>query len=209
MPRVVNGSSSSILTLTLLNNNNSNAGLGKNATTGLSVKINLNDHTVSLISTLEDVNDPIADVSGGSYQTLGDGSALLGYGSVPVFKEFDSKGRLQYTAQFGRLGANASAMQSYRVYRQHWTGNPVDRPKVVAENAGGFTHVHVSWNGATGINHYVVYAGGSPMALKRVMSFPKAGFETTQSLHAAYAYVQVFASRPHASSRNSTIVKVS
>ncbi|HEX8803097.1 MAG TPA: hypothetical protein VF743_02855, partial [Acidimicrobiales bacterium] len=71
---------------------------------------------------------------------------------------------------------------SYRVYRQAWTGHPTTTPDVVARPAGegdGGVEVVVSWNGATEVARWRVLGGADADHLAPLATAAKEGFETT------------------------------
>ncbi len=98
---------------------------------------------------------------------------MIGWGGRPNFTEFDSRGEEVYDAQFP-VGDN-----SYRVYREQWSGQPLEPPSVVAVTSAGATTAYVSWNGATDVAQWQLLAGDSPSDLRVVSNTPVGGFETT------------------------------
>ena len=78
--------------------------------------------------------------------------------------------------------------ESYRVYRQSWSGRPSTPPAfAAARRAGTKTTVYASWNGATEVAAWRVLAGASEGALAPVGTAPRTGFETAIALPAAPA----------------------
>ena len=72
-------------------------------------------------------------------------------------------------------------MQSYRGFKAEWVGRPLSTPSLVVEREGkeGACAVgYVSWNGATGVQRWVVFAGPVGAELERVGSVRSRGFET-------------------------------
>lgn len=67
-------------------------------------------------------------------------------------------------------------MQTYRVYRYPWVGQPSTKPNVVAcpSSKSGKTAVYVSWNGATDVQSWKVFSGSQ---VKQTAI--RNGFETT------------------------------
>ncbi len=111
-------------------------------------------------------------VNQGSMQVLPDGGVLIGWGSEPVFSEFTASGKQVLTGQMPH------GDWSYRAFAADWTGAPGGRPAVAARRAShGGTVVYMSWNGATGVAGWVVYAG-SAAALEPVAAQRSGGFET-------------------------------
>lgn len=154
------------------------------------------NNTPQIWSRLVDARDPVAAWAEGSYQLITDNqkslassNSLLGYGIKPVVKEFgpDPKldGDVRWSAQFGY----ANSGQSYRAFKEGWHATPPAPIALVVAKAGvqdglqacaagaewrGF----VSWNGATDVQRYTVYAGSSEYNLRRVAIVEKQGFET-------------------------------
>lgn len=128
---------------------------------------------------------PIADTQG-NVQTLPDGNLFVGWGSEPYFSEFSEGGELLFHAAFATWG------ESYRAFRLPWSGHPDDAPSVVAE-AGRKDRVtlYASWNGATNLAAWQVYAGPDPEELDLIDSVPRRGFETVIDVKTAETYVGV------------------
>ena len=61
---------------------------------------------------------------------------------------------------------------------------------IVAEKSSKGADVYVSWNGATDVEKWAVYAGNTKQDLKRVKTAKKHGFETKAEIGQA-KYVQV------------------
>ncbi|WP_019813001.1 arylsulfotransferase family protein [Saccharomonospora saliphila] len=113
----------------------------------------------------------------GSMQLLGDGRALVGWGSQPYTSEFAPDGTLVLDARFPEPD------QSYRARTHTWTGRPAEKPAVaIGENKAGGRTVYVSWNGSTETREWRILAGESPDALEPVATVARSGFETAVSL---------------------------
>jgi Arylsulfotransferase (ASST) len=150
---------------------------------GITVRLDDKAMTASLVS--EDLHSPALAASfEGNVQALADGNSFVGWGQQPYFSEFDSRGQMVFDARF--VGANSS----YRAYRYPWTGTPTSPPAVAASTSGSTTNVYVSWNGATQVASWLVFAGASADALRAVVTAPKQGFETQIPI-AAQPYVEV------------------
>lgn len=108
----------------------------------------------------------------GSAQLLPDGRMFVGWGTEPYFSEFAADGRLLLD------GAIIKGAPSYRAFTDDWTGHPADRPAAAARQHGHGATVYVSWNGATEVKRWTVYAGKSAKSLAEVGSAAKNGFET-------------------------------
>lgn len=130
----------------------------------------------------------IVSVSQGNMQTLPNGNVFIGWGSAPVFSEFDSNGLLRFN---GRFPINVI---SYRAYRFPWIGLPNDAPALVIEpGAADSVTIYVSWNGATEVDTWQVLAGADPDRLAPVGAAPREGFETAVVVQASEPFLAVMA----------------
>ena len=124
----------------------------------------------------------------GSMQVLDNGRVFVGWGNLPYFSEFLSGGMLVLDGQF------PVGDQSYRSFTSDWTGHPTDSPAIAARvnQAGGCT-VYASWNGATEVDGWTVFAGKTSMALTQVGSQQHSGFESTITVNTDGPYFAVTA----------------
>jgi hypothetical protein len=128
--------------------------------------------------------DKLLSATQGSVQILPNGNVLVGWGSAPVFSEFDHDGRLLFSAAY------PTESESYRAFRFPWSGQPTDDPAVVAElGAEDEVRIYASWNGATEVDTWQVLAGGAPDELEPLGSAPTQGFETVITVHTTEPYV--------------------
>ena len=150
---------------------------------GITVRLDDKAMTATLVS--EDLHSP-AFAAGfeGNVQALPDGNTFVGWGQQPYFTEFNSQGQMVFDGRF--VGANSS----YRAYRFPWTGTPTAPPSVAASTTGSTTNVYVSWNGATQVASWLVFAGPAANALEPVVTAAKKGFETQIGIRAQH-YVSV------------------
>ncbi len=106
-----------------------------------------------------------------------DGTATIGWGSSNLVTGYDADGNVVFDA------AMPAGFSSYRAYRAPWTGLPLDDPLVsVGRDAEGHPMAWVSWNGATGVTSWRLFAGDLEEALGEVSDTPRAGFETAVEL---------------------------
>ena len=203
-PRIANATESS-LDLTYFNNDNSEAQNGTNSTTGLALHVDLPNRSVTLNRKLINPAELIFADSQGSYQPLGGGHALIGYGQIAKTREFNASNHIVYEAQYGYSNAK-SLVASYRSYRQAWTGQPSAPPRVAVRCSGGATKVYTSWNGATNYDGWSIFAGPSATNLSNVATIAKAGFETEHTIAGKYEYVVAEAKDGGNSLSNSTTV---
>jgi len=118
----------------------------------------------------------------------------MGYGQLPVIREYDSSGVQIYQAEFGPIyPTGAYPVSSYRAYKYAWNATPSIPPKLVAQAANGSTSFYVSWNGATNIDSWVVSVGDSSDKLSSAFTIPKNGFETKFTFSGPFKYLSATA----------------
>ncbi|GAT21306.1 arylsulfotransferase [Aspergillus luchuensis] len=174
-PRFINYSpNATSLTLHLHNNENANVFTSPTTiTTGLTLTLDMQNHTATAVRKLWNPDAPLFAVSQGGFQPLPNGHVLLQHGAMPVIEEYDENGALVMTARFGF----DESTQSYRGYRfREWVGKPTTRPEAVACREGGSVVVYVSWNGATDVRGWKVRMGSELGVVGDVRE--KNGFET-------------------------------
>jgi hypothetical protein len=146
-------------------------------------------HMTAHSITDEKHSPPFAANYEGNLQQLGDGD-FVGWGQQPFFTQFDSHG---HTVLDGHMNSDTA---SYRVYRFQWNATPWNAPAAVASTSHGQSTVFMSWNGATNVAGWRVYAGSTPTALHYVKSVSKQNFESKATIPAA-GYIQVQAMDAH------------
>jgi len=107
----------------------------------------------------------------GSAQLLPDGRMFVGWGTAPHFSEFAADGRLLLD------GDITKGDPSYRGFTQDWVGIPKTKPAAAARHRTGGATVYASWNGATEVRSWLVFAGPAG-SLHKVAKASKSGFET-------------------------------
>jgi hypothetical protein len=126
----------------------------------------------------------LLSTSQGNAQILPNGNVFVGWGSEPFFSEYSHDGKLLFDASF------MGSAQSYRAFRLPWSGHPIDDPAVAVEQGSDDeVTLYVSWNGATEVATWQVFAGSDPDQLEPVGSAPWRGFETTVTVRTAEPYV--------------------
>ncbi len=124
------------------------------AARGLALALNEGEHTVKLLHEYHHTPGLHAP-DRGSLETLADGNALVGWGQLPNISEYTSAGRLVFAASLPAPDG------SDRALRAHWDGMPLTQPSVAVRRRAGRTTLYVSWNGATQVRYWQVYAGSS------------------------------------------------
>ena len=151
----------------------------------LAIRLDHRRRTASLLSAARHPKRLLAATQG-NQQTLPNGNFMVGWGSQRQLTEYDAAGNVLYNA-FLSLG-----YESYRTYRMPWVGLPRSRPKVVAaDEAGAGTDAYMSWNGATEVATWELFAGSSPSTLQSVGTRARRGFETKITAPGAPRFVQV------------------
>jgi hypothetical protein len=178
------------LTITLFNNH----GRSPSQAMGYWVPLPPNpENPPQLVRKLEVRRSPIHAATQGSYQIdIGQGHGFVGYGKIPLAREFGPvangsvNGKLLWEGRFGYDGA----AMSYRGFKMPWHGTPkhwdpsllIERTRLQRKR---FTKVFISWNGATDIGAWAVFAGDDADNMKSVGVAKKHGFETVFHLEDA------------------------
>jgi Arylsulfotransferase (ASST) len=140
----------------------------------------------------------------GSAQLLPDGRMFAGWGTEPHFSEFAADGRLLLDGDIEK-GA-----PSYRAFTEDWSANPKERPAAAARSRSGGATVYASWNGATNVWTWTVFAGKTGTSLRAVGSAGRTGFETAIVVHDSGPYFAVQAhDRKGNALAKSAVVKIS
>jgi hypothetical protein len=151
---------------------------------GMELKLDENAKTVSLV-TENKLYDLISGTQG-NRQVLPGGNVMLGWGQQPFFSEFSKAGRLLLSVRL------PDPDESYRVYRYAWKGHPTTKPSAAARPAGKGTRVYASWNGATEVATWRIWAGRSSRKLKIVAGkVARSAFETSKKIKSGGPIVQV------------------
>lgn len=154
---------------------------------GKVIKLDTKNHKATLVHAYAHPSK-LLSASQGNTQLLSSGHVFVGWGGnvQRVASEFSKGGTLLWDASLLTPNDN-----SYRAYRQSWTGNAPGSPTVVGKTAAGQTTVYVSWNGATKVAKWRVLAGVSAASLTAVSTVARSGFETAVNIPGAQAFVQV------------------
>jgi hypothetical protein len=132
------------------------------------IKLDVKAKTATLASQFVRASGPLATGSQGNLQQLPGGNWMVGWGGLPNLTEFNSQGQIIYDAQL------PTGEDSYRVYREQWSGQPATPPALAV--VGG--NAYASWNGATAVASWELLAGPSASALATLITVPRNGFET-------------------------------
>jgi hypothetical protein len=125
--------------------------------------------------------------SQGSVQVLPTGDVVIGWGAEPFYTELQQDGTLVLDGKF-------AAGTSYRAFKFEWTGQPTDKPAVVAtKSSSGRATVYVSWNGSTETAGWRLLAGRRAASLAPLREVRRNGFETSIAVPAGVHYAAVAA----------------
>jgi hypothetical protein len=151
---------------------------------GVLLKPDFTAKTVALAKALVNPTRTLLAPAQGNMLGLQQGDWLMGYGNLPNFTEYDSSGRVLLD---GSLGHN---VQNFRAYLAPWSGQSSTLPALIAKRSGAGVQVQTSWNGATEVVSWQIFAGASPSVLVPLTTVPKKGFQTTTSVSTSAAYVE-------------------
>ncbi len=154
---------------------------------GIQIRLDLKRNRAALAASYTHPNPPLLAASQGNMQTLADGSAVVGYGAVPMISEFAKGGSLRFDAHL------PFDETFYRAFRFPWSGRPQRPPAVLGalNNTAEATIVHMSWNGATGVAAWRILAGKRSGSLAPQATIAASGFESSTTLPDRYARVAV------------------
>ena len=177
----------------------------------MAFEVDLVNQKGSLLYNVSDPADPIYTQTQGSFQFIGEAATtsnmFMGYGSVPMVKEYDGAGNVVLSGEFDPLDHG----QSYRAFKFPWTANPVWSPVAVAVTSDNLTDVYMSWNGATEYDNWAIYAvpSLSSNTTTQVATAERTGFETHVNVDTLNTtYVKVAARQGNNILRWSDVVKV-
>jgi hypothetical protein len=116
---------------------------------------------------------------------LNKGHTFMGWGTSSYFTEYGPGGTVMFD------GCLKPGTSSYRAFKETWTGTPTTAPSLAAVRNGAGSTVYASWNFATEVAGWVVFAGPNAHDLTPAGVADVAGFETAIALPHAHRYVAV------------------
>jgi hypothetical protein len=144
------------------------------------IEVALDTHAMTATLVRRDEHSPaLIAGSQGNTQALAGGAWMVGWGEAPWMTEYGAGGQVLFDAHL------PAHWESYRVYREHWSGRPSTPPALALTRSGAKVTGYASWNGATEVAAWRVLAGASAAALAPVAGAPRAGFETAIPLTSA------------------------
>lgn len=135
---------------------------------------------------MTDSNRVFAATQGAYTMDLGNGNGFVGYGKIPLIREYGPAEHGNQLLWQGRFGRDEASM-SYRAFKAKWHGTPKNwDPIAVFEKVRLQKQkppkVYVSWNGATDIDAWAIFAGEDKDSLRSAGIAMKKGFETVFDL---------------------------
>ena len=171
---------------------------GSRPSSGLEFRLSLppnKTQSPQLLKFASDPEQPIYADSQGSTELLENGRIFMDYGQIAVMKEYGAAspnaGTAKWTARFGR----DNAVQLYRGFKQKWSATPYYSPDLVLKRAHGECAIgYVSWNGATNVTAWEIWAGSgyNHSSFHRVGKVAPHGFETVFSVRERCAQAVAF-----------------
>jgi hypothetical protein len=144
---------------------------------------------VTLRHQYEHTTSPIDTGSQGNCQLLPTGGHLVGFGAAAAFSEYAPSGTA-VEAPMILDGRFPVGVESYRTFMFDWVGNPPSSEIALVVHTGsasGSFTAFVSWNGATEVATWRIFAGTSSTVLSPVATVRKGSFETNVSFTASGA----------------------
>jgi Arylsulfotransferase (ASST) len=120
----------------------------------------------------------------GSVEMLPGAEMLVGWGDACRFSQFGADGKMLLDARMDPTGP------TYRAFSQAWTGRPAEPPALAARSRSGGATVYASWNGATEVASWAVFAGQRDR-LSKIATARRTGFETAIEVPASGPYFAV------------------
>lgn len=169
--------------ITLLDNGANEHTLTSDHSRGLMISLDFDQMTATAIR-IYDSPGRFSSHSQGNLQVLPKtGNIFIGWGKASAYTEFSLDGELLCDTHFGpSMFYWFGWVKSYRVQKANWVGKPSYPPDVAVADG----NIHVSWNGATEVEGWVLQRAARPHGQDAEFStldyFPKTGFETAFAL---------------------------
>lgn len=164
----------------------------------LKLELNLK-HMTADVADQDEHRPPLLASFEGNDEQLPDQDDFIGWGEQPYFSEYNARGKLVFDGRF--VGDNLT----YRAYRLPWNGTPATPPSIATSRQGKKMTVYVSWNGATNVTGWRVFAGDATTKMPTVAEAPKRGFETAIKAPARkFVYVQALGAKGRPLSQSAT-----
>jgi hypothetical protein len=124
--------------------------------------------------------------SQGNLQIKPDGSVVIGWGAQPYVSHHAPDGSVLLETTF------PTDMYTYRGFMFDWKSQPKTSPNfIVTRNLTGSVTARASWNGATEVAHWELWAGRDHDNLRKVAQQRKTAFETVLKGEASDRYLEL------------------
>ncbi len=167
------------------------------ASRAVEYKLDLTDKTATLVWEYIH-NPPVFTDYMGDVERLPDENTFIGWGDAFATQGYIFSSMMEVTPE-NQILFELSFDQpyvSYRAFRAPWTGTPDTTPALAFKQGAGSLTLGYSWNGATEVASWRLYAGASPQALSLIDHKTKTSFETQSvltNLPSSECYFQVAA----------------
>jgi Arylsulfotransferase (ASST) len=151
---------------------------------GLVLRLDQATHAATLVAQYGHGRNFDADYMGDT-QPLSNGNVFIGWGSQPYFSEYSASGKLLLDASF------PTPDLTYRSTLESWAGMPLYPPAGAARAKDGKTLVYASWNGATQVASWKVWAQTSTGKMALVAWYDRSGFETAMPVPRGFTTFEV------------------
>ena len=121
----------------------------------------------------------------GSARRLPNGNTLIDWGTTGRVTEVAPNGDVEFGLRLARY--------SYRAIRAPWAGRPAARPRIAVSCAGGRLRVWMSWNGATQVRSWRIFAIAPRVGVRRVAEVRFRGLETGTTVTTRAPYLKAAA----------------
>ena len=173
-------------TLTIFDNRSTAIDRTRGSSRAVRIKLDTRRKTASLAGAYQHPYGTVFATSQGNVDELSDGNVFVGWGSSPWWTEYAPDGHLVYAAHFQSMWN-----QSYRAFKAPWVGLPADQPALAASIKTGRLVAYASWNGATEVHQWVLFAGADQASLAPVATVDKLDFESKFDVEGTPPLVQV------------------
>ncbi|KAI0175203.1 ASST-domain-containing protein [Pestalotiopsis sp. NC0098] len=192
-PGTENSTAAGVFDLTFFDNHkndHSEAGCERDCSRGLHVRLDTRS-TPKTVQLVREYRHPagLLSQSQGSVQVLDNGNVFVGWGRMPAFTEHTPNGSTVWDVQFSPWMSKTTAghaLDNYRAFKQDWKATPYWPPAANVKTRKGDRVAYLSWNGATEVKSWVVYASKEEDQLTGddnvVARLPRGGFETELAL---------------------------
>ncbi len=172
--------------ITLFDNHNEHLPLNSRA---LEFELDEVNKTATLVWEYRNTPDIFSGFMG-DVQRLSNGNTVIGWGGSPTLMLTELKPDGAKALEMALSGGHVS----YRALRYPWQGYPTWAPILVMQPDSNSFRLFFSWNGATEISKYKIYAGNSREPTTLIGEQPKSGFESSVNLvgvQTDYCYYRV------------------